>query len=719
MANRWLWCVALCGLFAVSVWGDDEEEKGQAPEFLAAVKNLNRVDRLVIPTGDAARTDEGYVRDVALPFYERCWVEPFAGVVYTNEAHAAIALKLRKAVALRYAANTDGHMTVSLRNQAMGLKKAGAVEPAVLLACSLERAPKKEERLKCLAAAEKAIVAAPETNLVALLTVRGERFKLDEKPESLAAYMEAVKAAFAEKGLLNDVDPRIAFRLLNRYEFDLKGLNAIKMKDEWIRKVLLGARYFSDAFESRGGAAASEVTEEGWKGFGDYNKMSYALLEEAHKLHSLFPDAGVELTQVAKHTGGQSPLFWLNKTLAASLDVPEAIRSYAHFHTSRWCGSPRVLVELAKQLMRSRRYDSLLPVSAFDVLFHTILRYEFSCPEEAEAYLFDDRELVDLLYETVDGYLAEPPHVNTYSRDRYLRAGVVIALFDHNWPKARAYYKQLGDKRVHWQDWEILQRLPGTTYRHVYMPAVQALEKGRCLDDVGKADAMDAEGMSREAIALFQQIRERKDASEEEKKYCDTRAYRIRVREGLKGHEWFSLMPSPSRAESMGFWDVATVKNGVVRSVKNKRSTLCGTIGLPYDDVQFAGTVHFFPEEKQEKWEAHWSLSHVIDYACYAPAFHFVREKGKDMLLVKFRKVVHREIPLEGLPEKREFVATFADGRARFEVDGKEVLNVPAKELMKHFPSNGYFTMSAYPTIEVSTNTGISGYRCRVLPSKE
>lgn len=686
---------------------------------IVALAGVLHAERIRVPQGDAARTDEGYVREVALPFYTRHFVDSFDTSTIYYQDRVPMILDIRRALALASASGCSRWCSWDIRTKAKGLVKGGCKDPGVLLAAAFDVGTPLAERLKMLNTARDSLKKVPEPVMAALVAAKRLKLKNDDDAVE-AAFAEAVAAAFACEGGFAEADSRIALRFLLPAKHKTNyhaALFKIKMPDPWVQLVLRGADLYSEAFDARGSGLAYTVTEEGWQGFGKKNAEAYKLLEAAHRLHPDWPDAAALLVSVANHSGEKSSLFWLNRSLKASLDSLAAVKNHAHFSTSRWCGSTHSILELGKACMRTRRYDSLLPYAGIDVVFAPIMRYEQGLPEAAVAVLRADRELFDLIYATVDGYLAAPERPHLGPRDFYVRAGIMAALVDGSWDKAFAYADRLAVKNTSFRDWPFLGSFPFSARGHLYEPAYRCLLYGKFARDVARAEGLLAAGDAPAALALFQEIRNRKDANKDDRAYCDVRFFQNRARYGMRSGDWFSLMPTPTSMEGLSFWSMSKTENGIVRGRNNNRSVVCGALPLPNNNIEFAGTFHFFPNNpKQKQWEVGWSFNHAYDCASYMPEFKVVRQNGADTLFVNTRKVNYRTISLEGTPERREFLASIKNGRFYFSIDGKVVFDVACDGFLDTTQRHFLGGCCVLPVIHVNTNTGISNYRCRTLP---
>ncbi len=678
-----------------------------------------RAEKLRIPEGEAVKTDAAYLAEKAVPFYTRHLVDSFDPAAIAAKERIPDIVAVRNALALRYAAGNRAYCGPAMREKAQALVKGGCKDAGVALMQAERDSVAANDRLKSIDAALAELQKAekPDAVLMAMLRMSAFVLKADDAREK--AFCESLASAFACSDGFAQADPRIALRLLKPVKRNKKhpaGIFTIQMPDPWIQMILRGNDLGTEAFDARGRGLAYTVTDEGWKGFAEKNTTAYRLLEAAHSLHPQWPDAAAELADLAHHAKGKPALYWLNKTLAASFDVPEAVKRHAHFSTSRWCGSTEGIVALAKACMRTKRYDSLLPFAGMRIVFETIPAYEMGLPEAAEAWLRQDRELFDLIYATAEGYLDEPEHPQTGPRDFYARAGIVAALFDGDWAKARSFADRLTTKKQIFQDWPFFRSMSPLRMSHCYFPATQALINGRFPADIARAESLAASGKTDEALALFKEIRTRKNATEADCNYCDARFFTLRARAGMKSGEWFSLMPTPSGIEGMSFWTRCKVENGIVRGRNNTQSVQCSATPLPDDCLEFAGTIHFLPNEKQKKWEAGWTFNHIYDCATYIPEFQFVRENGRDTLHVKKRTKPYKTIALEGTPATRDFRAVIKNGRFVFEVDGKTVVDDAQEEMTDPDICIYLGGNCCLPVIHMNVNTGIGEYRCRTLP---
>ena len=92
----------------------------------------------------------------------------------------------------------------------------------------------------------------------------------------------------------------------------------------WLRKMITGIIEIQLAWAERGCGWASDVTEEGWKGFHKHLENAYAALTEAWRINPDIPEAATELITVAM--AGVTPpeettRYWFDRAVSAEFDA--------------------------------------------------------------------------------------------------------------------------------------------------------------------------------------------------------------------------------------------------------------------------------------------------------------------------------------------------------------------------------------------------------------
>ncbi|HEX7378756.1 MAG TPA: hypothetical protein VF278_16665, partial [Pirellulales bacterium] len=134
--------------------------------------------------------------------------------------------------------------------------------------------------------------------------------------------------------------------------------------DRWMLQMLLARAHIDLAWQKRGGDWASEVTEEGWKGFEKHLTKARALLLQAWKEHPELPEAAELLMTVTTGGGGaagEDARFWFDRAVAVDFDFLPAYEALLWDLRPRWHGSHEAMLAFGRECLATRRFDTQVP----------------------------------------------------------------------------------------------------------------------------------------------------------------------------------------------------------------------------------------------------------------------------------------------------------------------------------------------------------------------
>lgn len=140
--------------------------------------------------------------------------------------------------------------------------------------------------------------------------------------------------------------------------------------DPWVRSLVRGARYRQDAWAARGGDFADKVTPEGWKGFSEGLDKARKAYVESWRIRPDRPEAaaGMCATAMAESGPDGSVRLWFDRTVAAQFDYMSVYDTMINALRTRWGGDPDALVRFARECYETRRFDTDVPLKAFEAL---------------------------------------------------------------------------------------------------------------------------------------------------------------------------------------------------------------------------------------------------------------------------------------------------------------------------------------------------------------
>lgn len=711
------------------------------------------------PAAEDAKTESDFLVNVAAPFYRRHIVETYDAAAETNEAVRTRVIAVREALA-RHLTTLDrfypDDASVNAANELWGMGVHDAA--AALVRYDGNTADFRYWQGEGqFAEARKAIDPKREPILAMLLERRAFAGLRDhhknwprQKPESLvAAAYKLYDAAFGDEvvGILKEADPRIAEWM--DMEHALPVGSAEKLGNEYLGCCQRAVACKDDAFAARGTGWASEVTEEGWKGWEANNRVAESNLLRAVELKPDRARAPMLLADLyGRSCGNGDPIAWMNRGVSNSLDEAEHCAFGAvHFQMSRWGGGRNGLrnIVIAATTDVNPRSTFALSVAAYAIGRMIEYNNEGAVREEVYRRAIDP-ELRARLFAMIDTYVAAGELPCMPRPDLYRQCGLTLALVTGEWERARKYRGEMtAGVSSEWEQFWVRYAL-AREESVFYWNLLELLGERSREEALGIIDAEQAisEGRHAEAASTYGAILAGSGLSRAAEVAAGGRAFLARVRSDQAKGGWVDLMPTATSGEARLFWGkLATQADGWARKTSDWRSHYMPMCGVPGIGSVFEATIRFEPPRPNQKdWHITWGWARP--YTCNGsswafPAISFCRdEKGDHVGIAAFtRENKERDAPegehygtsptrmvYEGELEKRDdhtFRATFEKMNGDFfvEIDGKEVYRQTMESLMEiryqneRVQPNG----NVFPVWKLYDQTAFRDYRYRRLGS--
>lgn len=136
---------------------------------------------------------------------------------------------------------------------------------------------------------------------------------------------------------------------------------------------MIGGDWHLDAaWKARGCGWASDVTEEGWKGFSEHIAAARDCYVKAWEAAPRRPEAATQMITIAM-AGGESPVsemrLWFDRAVEAQFDYKPAYRNVLFGLLPRWHGSFGMIYQFGLQCKATERYDTDVPYMFCEALW--------------------------------------------------------------------------------------------------------------------------------------------------------------------------------------------------------------------------------------------------------------------------------------------------------------------------------------------------------------
>ncbi len=737
---------------------DKEDEEGDDDDDDDDERMSSRVEpRVVLPLPADAKTDKKLIDEVTFPFYRKHIVETYDAASETNDSVRTRMLRVRESLAIAMATMRDEFPTSKAVGDANWLWGQNCRDAAVAIVryMGLDSEPKFFQGQKLFKEAIEAHDDATEPFLGFLLrrwAYRQARHMkaLDKKrtqpvKDALGPYVEAFEKVVP---ILKAADRRIAERLDSEY---LLPENAGKQLDnEYLALCAWAERCMSAAFESRGQGWASEVTEDGWKGWQLNNNQAESNLLAAVAMRPEEARPALMLSSLYGRSCGNGDAFeWFNRGVSNSIDVAaQYVDDFVHYQTSRWGGSTRMLLDLATNAAATVRTDSCFAYVAASAALNKIFRFETdgSSTTNQVARILTP-EVCAAMYRMFDTYVAAGPQPNMPSPDIFRCMGLDLAVSTRDWARVRAYAAALEKPVSSWKDHHWIRRVAPREDKYYMGDLAHSIAKGPDAKGVIAAEeAIDA-GRHEEAYRYYEGMSKREHLDINERQLAGRQLFRERLFSQETAGGWMDLMPTGLPGEAEVWWGHMHLdEDGRARFRHNFRSYYFLLTPLHGLNSEFEATVYF--EEKdpnQKEWDIGWGLARPTYGRTISsgavPYIHFFRDKNGDHVAVesyteenagaKYKAAtkhedgrdISRQILVRDLAKQPSHSFNLKTGPENvvITVDGNEILSSPCKEFFASYEfgecimSNG----DVLPVWKLFKNTAFSGYHYRRVPAKE
>ncbi|MBO5904781.1 MAG: DUF4034 domain-containing protein, partial [Kiritimatiellae bacterium] len=345
-----------------------------------------KINRVTIPKAGEGKVDSEYFAKVAMPFYKKHIVDTFVPTKKMDKKTADDIRKVRWALARYLSTGRLEFPTGEECALAEKLWRKKFRDPAVamLFYHSLFSDAQYWRGRRIFSDAIKIHNFKREPIFGFILKsylCKAEKHRLKvRKSDPVKPYQDA--CAELEKYTTDkivDVFKKADYRILERLEelIIIPPSLSKKVGNEYLSRCMIAERAMNAAFEARGSGWASDVTEEGWKGFQDNNEIAASNLLAAVKMR---PEGARAPMMLARLSGSSCVVSeadtysWCSLAVSNSLDeCAEQIQHFLHFRTSRWGGSTAFLRDFLMQCATNVDVRSTFSYAAAAAAFKKIL----------------------------------------------------------------------------------------------------------------------------------------------------------------------------------------------------------------------------------------------------------------------------------------------------------------------------------------------------------
>lgn len=742
-------------------WEDVKKAKGRTRANKAGPQAAVR--GLVVPLPEDAKLETEYFDKVAMPFYRARIVDAYRPASGVAPEVAERVRAVRRALARALATGRDEFPTHEEFEVAHRLwrEKCRDAAVAILHSDGLSGDDRYWQSEKIYNEAVAAFDFASDPFMGFLLRFKAmaagryrisRNEKVNRKPVKEAE--AACSNAFAKVAdVFRNADRRIAERLDEKAALPDGAAEALG--NEYLLRCHRAKACMDIAFEKRGSSWGKDVSEEGWKGWREYNDEAMSNLVAAVAMRPEDSRAQMMLASLcARYCGSEDPVALMNLAVSNSLDrAAETIERVIHFRTSRWGGSTAFLKDVVRAATTNVCTGSTFAYRAAAAALSEIFVAEMDGVANtnlANAVLTP--ELSGRLYGMFDAYITAPESPYMPSRDTFVGMAVSLALEKRDWRTVRKYAAMYGKPLRSWQDaWWI--RLASHSSDRLYLYNIFDAIGGdaRRRDLFIDAEIAIAEGRNADAERFYGELRRMGGLSRAGKMIVDRQGFKVRKEMQEAKGGWVDVMPTASACEGESWWGVVGTKpDGRARVGGKGKSYYRLEIPLPGKGAEYEATVHFETNDaKQAKWFIGWGLARPYTGYCARksswayPYIGFWRDETGDHVTVECPTSENTDSKKpepkskygqnEGMYPKWEvyrgalercddhsFGLRWDEQRLSVSVDGREVWSVPTQEVMSvsRFRENIQSDYSVLPVWKVFGNTSFSGYRYRRIVEK-
>jgi ankyrin repeat protein len=209
--------------------------------------------------------------------------------------------------------------------------------------------------------------------------------------------------------------------------------------DPWIKLVFKGEAEISAAWEARGSGYAGTVTDEGWSRYETHLNRAGKLLRQAWKQRPELPEAASGMSIVSRTraaVAGETPRLWFDRAIAAQIDYKPVYDSMMTALLPRWGGSHDAMMEFARQCLKTRRFDTDIPIYYLMIL----RRVAYEMPGSLWRYPFRIKQNNEELNDLFSGLLTDESRIDQHCK--ILTQWALCEAWGGNYDKARTLLKK-------------------------------------------------------------------------------------------------------------------------------------------------------------------------------------------------------------------------------------------------------------------------------------
>lgn len=365
--------------------------KQLAEETLQAAREAKRWGK-PIPAGEAAVTAEDAV-EYEIDFNMRTAVEAYKKVGSRDDAWDEATIDFLTEAARHFSSAKNCKTRVELVGIAEPLIESGCDDPLVtyVLGAMLDDLRQDEaSRARGLRFVERAYEGLverdyPASRRFAAANRIWRSVKKDRNQTEKADKFRALAKQHALQAVLQDNldthDGRTLYDHVNGFatslSLDERGefCAALKKHAEaspFVVNMVVGEYHIDAAWKARGTSFAGDVTEEGWKGFGEHIELSRDAFEKAWEAAPDRPEAATAMIKVAMGSSSSARnemRKWFDRAITAQLDYLTAYSNLMYGLLPRWHGSHELIYEFGVECMETERYDTNVPYEFCDAVW--------------------------------------------------------------------------------------------------------------------------------------------------------------------------------------------------------------------------------------------------------------------------------------------------------------------------------------------------------------
>jgi hypothetical protein len=630
-------------------------------------------------------------RELEQAWYERNFVQAYAKVGRRDPKWDFKAEKLIRNVAAYPLFGKE--VTTADQGLALEVIQTGCDDPLVLYLAALARefvVPNSREVTDLL---ERAVAGMHEVGYPRAVArwvasrLRGDYDRSDEgggrratlEPVELRWFLESLADGSYEPDedvlLVDHLLTGTGVQLFRRQRASVvAALNAAPDVDPWVRHLFEGQRQLQDAWASRGGGYASDVTEEGWKGFRQSLAKAREALSASWKLRPDRPEAAAIMVNVALSAPhpDESPRTWFDRTVAARFDYMPAYDNLLNALRQRWGGSDEQILSFARECAETRRFDTPVPERAY-VAIERIEKDRFDeagisaapeWPEMRPGSPYLDPETYELVATVFRRYRRDPAAQTPWQFFASLHAAVAY--------KAREYEESL--EQLHDVGGQLNDAAHGAGGEPLLEARIETMasEVGQ---DVLRAGALYREGSALEAAKL---LRGAIAASPEgARPFIEHRLAIAELEAELQGGDHVDVLPKAGLggwSVQTGEWEVAS--DGSLIATSGARGFLIVCESRVGPDFEIAADIEVL-STSNDQFQAGIVFGHDITFSSRTWSSFRVKKNNFEGEVMMFTNNLYKpaDFVKRSVPTKNHVVVRSLEGRLWAWVDGESVIS--------------------------------------------